>query len=163
MSDVVDLILNDHQRICRWLDALGPGARPPSRGAPPDYDLLWRRLARLVDLHTQAEQEIFYPAVARVTAGTGADLTDALADQNDLREAVQEASFHPAGSAPWWPLATAVRGIASRHIARGEGRLLVAFTRAAPRGLREELGGQWTAFTAARLADAADAAAGHRG
>ncbi len=159
MSDVVELIRSDHQRICAWLDALGGAAGEHSRAAPARCAVLWGRLAGLLDVHTEAEQEIFYPAVARLPADTGTDVADAIADHGDLREAVAEASLQPAGSAAWWPLATAARRIASRHIAWEESRLLVAFARTASGDLRDELGRQWTAFTAARLADAAGSAA----
>jgi hypothetical protein len=61
MADIIEVMLADHKRIRRMLGALDDAARygeDPCAGwmlAP-----VWRRLADLLELHAEAEEEICY-------------------------------------------------------------------------------------------------------
>jgi hypothetical protein len=66
MADIIELVLADHDRIRRLMGALGNAARYGERGgAGWVVARAWHRLAGLLDVHTAAEAEIWYPAVAR--------------------------------------------------------------------------------------------------
>ena len=115
---------------------------------------VWSRLAGLLELHAEAEEEICYPAVFGPGPDAAAQMQDAIADHDDIREAIAEARLHAVGSPAWWrAAATAVRA-GRDHVAQEERGVLAAFGRRAAPELRTELGLQWAAFTAARAGDA---------
>jgi hypothetical protein len=155
MADVIELIQADHQRICALLDALdalrrdrGPDA---ATGSP---DGIWRQVRGLLDLHTEAEEEICFLDLFGPGPHAADQMQEAIADHDDIRETIREADLQPAGSAAWWRSVTAVRRAASRHIVREEQQPLAAFARRAAPGRREELGRQWILFVEARVRDA---------
>jgi Hemerythrin HHE cation binding domain len=154
MADVIQLIQADHQRICALLDALGDLSQ--HRGAARASASLartWQQLHGLLDLHTEAEEEICFIAVFGRSAAAAAPLREAIADHEDIREAIQEADLQPFGSAAWWRPVAAIRPTASQHIARVEQGPLAAFADRAAPGVREELGRRWLAFVDARVRD----------
>ena len=154
MADVILLIRADHQRICALLDALHDLTRGRCAGrATASLAGTWRQLRALLGLHTEAEEEICFIALFGQGPEAAAQMREAIADHEDIREAVREADLQPIGSAAWWRTVTAIRRAASQHIAREEQGPLAAFARSAAPGLREELGRQWLSFVAARLRD----------
>ncbi len=156
MVDVVQLIVADHRRIQALLDALDGHRRNPdgtgaASGALPG---IWHELRGLLDLHTEAAEEICFITLFGPAPEAAAQMGEAQADHDDIREAAREADLEPAGSPAWWRPVTAIRRPASRHVAREEQGLLAAFARSAAPGLREELGRQWISFVDARVRDA---------
>ncbi|PZR93413.1 MAG: cation-binding protein [Candidatus Nephthysia bennettiae] len=151
MADVIDLILADHRRIRRLANTVNDAGR--YGGGPSSLVPIWRRLAELLDNHTEAEQEICY--LSLFGQGRDVQMQDAIADHDDMREAVREAALHPVASPIWTRTALAALRITSDHIAREEHGPLADFARCATPELRRELGRQWGAFTAARLRDSA--------
>jgi Hemerythrin HHE cation binding domain len=155
MTDIIELILADHQRIRRLLGALDDAARyGEGPGASKALAQVWRRLAGLLELHAEAEEEICYLALFGAGQDATAQMQDAIDDHDDIREAVREARLHAAGSAIWWRAVNAALRASRDHIAREESGALAAFGRRAAPALRDELGRQWTAFIAARTRDA---------
>lgn len=155
MADIIELILADHRRIRMLLGALGGAARNgEDPGATCMLTPVWDRLAGLLELHAEAEEEICYLAMFGPGPDAAARMQDAIADHDDIREAVAEARLHPPGSAAWWRAVTAARRASSDHIAREERGALAAFGRRATPALRDELGRQWAPFIAARTLDA---------
>lgn len=154
MADIVQLIQADHQRICALLDALDDLMRHGgAAGGTASLFLAWRQLRGLLDLHTEAEEEICFIALFGRSTEAAAQLREAIADHQDIREAVREADLQPLGSAGWRRPVTALRRSASQHIVREEQGPLAAFADTAAPGLREELGRQWLSFVEARVRD----------
>lgn len=154
MADVIQLIQADHQRVRALLDALDdlmPNGSAAGRTAA--MSLAWRQLRALLDLHTEAEEEICFIALFGRGTEAATQMREAIADHEDIREAVQEADLQPIGSAAWWRPVTAIRRLASQHIVREEQGPLAAFASSAAPGLREELGRQWLSFVDARVRD----------
>jgi hypothetical protein len=155
MADVIQLILDDHRRICALLDALPDLIRDRGAGAATGSpDGIWRQLRGLLDLHTEAEEEICFLDLFGPGPHAADQMQEAIADHDDIREAIREADLQPAGSAAWWRAVTAARRAAGRHIVREELQSLAAFARRAAPGRREELGRQWILFVEARVRDA---------
>ena len=155
MADIIELILADHRRIRRLLGALGDAARyGEDPGAACILAPVWDKLAGLLELHAEAEEEICYLAMFGPGPNAAARMQDAIADHDDIREAVAEARLHPPGSAAWWRAVTAARQASRDHIACEEHGVLAAFGRRATPALRDELGRQWAPFIAARTLDA---------
>ena len=156
MADIIELILADHERIRRLLRALDDAARyGGDTGADWVLALVWRRLAGLLELHAEVEEEICYLALFGPGQDAAAQMQDAIADHDDIREAVREARLHAVGSAAWWRAATAALRASSDHMTHEERGALAAFGRRATPALRNELGRHWAAFIAARIRDAA--------
>lgn len=154
VPDIIEVILADHRRIQRLLAALRDTAR---YGGGPEaacsLGQVWHRLAELLAHHAEAEQEIWYPALFGQGRERDAELDAAIADHDDIREALREAVLHPVGSACWWRAAAAANQLTTGHLACEERGLLTDFTRQATPELRRELGRQWTVFTTARRRD----------
>lgn len=143
-ADIVELILADHRRIGRLCRAVYDTARQPG----PDWMLghVWQRLADLLVAHTQAEEQTCYADVP------GAQATewrrDPIADHDDIRKFVGEASRHPVGSAPWWHAVSTVIEASTEHQEREERDILPCYVAGLDLSRRKELGRRWCAFMA---------------
>src|SRR3954462_4317284 len=117
--DITQLILDDHHEQ-RQLFAI---LEQIDRAATDDLATVWRRLASFLDLHAEAEEELFYPALLRLGWGVDAEHTpaeeteDAIGDHNDIRDAVAETANHPAGSDDWWAAVAAANKANGDHMA----------------------------------------------
>ncbi|MGI8445611.1 MAG: hemerythrin domain-containing protein [Streptosporangiaceae bacterium] len=99
MADIVDLILADHARMRGLFAALdGAAGREEHPGTPGMPSQAWARLTGLLELHAVAEEKICYPALFGYRQHTSAELNAAIADHNEIREAVHEARLLDAGS-----------------------------------------------------------------
>lgn len=159
MVDVIDVIYADHRRIRRMQHALGQVDRHRSTLACRRVlARVWDRLAFLIEVNADGEEEICHlPMYGRSAPGLER-IYDAVADLDDIRAAVAEACSQPAGSAAWRRAAEAALIVNSQHLDYRERGPLADFARRAPRPLREQLGGQLLAFTAARIAELLPAA-----
>jgi hypothetical protein len=144
-TDVIELIMADHRRIRRLREALYDAVRcTGDSGENWMLAHIWQRLAGLLEAHTAADEEICYlpmfgrgPLAAKLRR-------DAIADHDDIREAVGEAALQRVGSALWWRAVRAALAGTVDHMNREERDVLAGC------GLtiseRRELGRQWTAY-----------------
>jgi hypothetical protein len=154
-TDIIDLIMADHRRIRRLCLTLGSMARRAGdSGAGWMLAHVWQRLAGLLEAHTRAEEEICYLPVFGSGQGAAERRREAIADHDDLREAIREASLQPAGSPPWWRAVSAALEATASHLDR-EGRAVQDGLTALTMSQRRSLGRQWSAFIAAWTLDAA--------
>jgi Hemerythrin HHE cation binding domain len=125
--DLVQLILTDHDRIGRLVGALDDAARD-RRDTDARWPLapVWRRLAALLVLHADAEEEITYQDIYGRHAGGLRRMREARANLDDIREAVAETRLHQIGSGCWWQAVSAARRAACDHIS-GQRGILLAF------------------------------------
>ncbi|MGI8449591.1 MAG: hypothetical protein ACR2MP_20915 [Streptosporangiaceae bacterium] len=157
MTDVLELIIGDHQRIRRLLEALDDAARYAAcdeRGSP-EWTLaaVWARIDTLLTLHADVEQEICFLPIYRGRTDWLKDLGDATAVLNDIQDAVAETRLQKAGSPTWWRAADAVRRSTCAHILATEDGPLADFPARSSARLRQQLSRQWVAFAAARRRD----------
>jgi hypothetical protein len=97
VADIIELILADHRRIRRLLDALAVAGRRDGIGSLSCHPgPVWPRVAELILLHTEAEQEICYLPLFRGGPWAEAQWRDAIADHDDIRAALQETALQPA-------------------------------------------------------------------
>ena len=153
MSDIVGLIRAEHEKVRECLSTLSRTGRDTA-GLQAAALATWYRLVALLDLHSQAEQEIVHPALWRAAPEFTTSVLAAAADHVDIREVVQETSLQPVGSPAWWQTLDALRLLATRHLAWDEQVLLPALCHGTSSAARRKLARQWTAFTGARAADA---------
>jgi hypothetical protein len=139
--DITQLILDDHheqRRLFAILEQVDPADRDTLRA-------VWDRLAAFLELHAQAEEEIFYPELLRV--GTSARRTgqvedetlDAIGDHNDIRDAIAGVAGHAVGSAEWYAAVAAANLANSDHMAEEEREGLTDFRHLASLQKRHDL------------------------
>lgn len=149
-ADVVELIMADHRRILRLREALDDTVR---RGAAsgPAWMLghVWERFAELLEAHTRVEEEICYLPMSESSPDPAQWMQAAVADHDDIREAIGEAALQPAGSALWWGAASAVLAINADHLDREEQHIRTGWLPLLTMSRRHELGRQWLAFMSA--------------
>jgi hypothetical protein len=154
MAEIVDVVHAEHRRIRHFRQALVEAER---RCGDPDSDRVlasvWDRLAVLIEMNADAEEEICHLAVYGTGPLAVARIDDAEAELADIRAAVAEACLHPAGSPAWRRAAKAALTANRRHLDHRERGPLAGFARRASHSLREKLADQWLSFTAARMAE----------
>lgn len=155
-ADIVELIMADHRRIRRLRGALQDAVRH-DRDAGPGWILThtWQRFTGLLVAHFDAEEEICYLPMFGPGPQAAGRRREAIADHDDIREAVREASLHRVGSARWWRAAMAVLAGSDEHLDREECGVLAEGLIRLTMSQRRALGRQWSAFTAAWAQDSA--------
>src|SRR3982750_3732340 len=102
--DITQLILDDHheqRRLFAMLEQI-------DRADVDSLGVIWRRLATFLEVHAEAEERHFYPALLRVGTGAGgkpsasAETKDAIKDHNEIRDAVAAVAAHAVGSDAWY-------------------------------------------------------------
>lgn len=140
MTDITQLILDDHETFRREFAALDD-AREPEQ-----LRTIWEPLAALLDVHAVAEETIFYPQLLRRGDDAEDETLDAIGDHNDIRDGVHEAARHPVGSSAWWEAVRQTRVANSSHMAEEEDDALPDFRRNTPLKVREDLGRRFLEF-----------------
>jgi hypothetical protein len=149
--DITEIILTQHhdqRRQFALLDEI-PADDTETLGA------VWRRLAAFLEVHAEAEERYFYPAVLRLGHGApGSDdgpeeeTEDAIKDHNEIRDAVRDADRHPVGSDEWWAAVRKAREENSDHMAEEEREDLADFRRHADLRTRHDIAVQFVSYEA---------------
>jgi hypothetical protein len=151
--DITQLILDDHheqRRLFAILEEIEPTDTE-------NLTALWKRLAAFLDMHAEAEEELFYPALLHIGKGAGVGHTpeseteDAIGDHNDIRDAVAKVADHTVGSDPWYEAVAAANKANGDHMAEEEREGLTDFRRHASLETRHELGVAFAAFEASHV------------
>src|ERR1700761_341655 len=135
------MILDDHAEQRRLFAIL----EQIDRGNTAVLSAVWDRLGAFLDLHAQAEEEIFYPELLRVGIvahrrdGVEDETLDAIKDHNEIRDAVAEVARHAVGSDAWFEAVAAANEANSDHMGEEEREGLTDFRRLASLQLRHEL------------------------
>jgi hypothetical protein len=120
--DITQLILDDHQEQRRLFAILEQiGDRETASLAS-----VWRRLSAALEVHAEAEERHFYPALLSVGVGAGGrrDAADetahAIKDHNEIRDAVAAVARHAVGSPAWREAVAAANYANSDHMGEEE-------------------------------------------
>ncbi|MEU4412905.1 hemerythrin domain-containing protein [Nocardia salmonicida] len=152
--DITELILDDH-REQRRLFAILEQINRTDTGA---LSAIWDRLAAFLELHAQAEEEIFYPALlktgiaAKRTSAVEDETLDAIHDHNDIRDAVADVARHGVGTDDWYAAVAAANLANSDHMAEEEREGLTDFRRLAGLSQRHQLAVTFAAYEARNYA-----------
>ena len=128
--DITDIILTDHEeqrRMFARLDQIDPDDTE-SLGA------VWKRLSTMLEVHAQAEEELFYPELLKLGERLHDDAEveetkDAIGDHNDIRDGALEAAKHRVGTKAWWQGVNASREANDEHMGEEEHEGLADFRR----------------------------------
>ena len=151
--DITQLILDDHQEQRRLFSILEQLDRTDTKSLAA----MWKRLAAFLEVHAEAEEQIFYPALLRLGEGAGgkptaADETeDAIKDHNEIREAVAAVAGHAVGSEGWHAAVSKANKANSNHMGEEEREGLTDFRIHAPLQLRHDLAVRFAVFDAAHI------------
>ncbi|WP_416563480.1 hemerythrin domain-containing protein [Nocardia testacea] len=152
--DITQLILDDHHEQRRLFAIL----EEIDRRETAVLSAVWARLAAFLELHAQAEEDIFYPALlqvgiaARRAAGVEAETIDAVHDHNEIRDAVAEVARHRVGTDDWYAAVAAANTANSDHMAEEEREGLTDFRRLAGLSHRHRLAVAFAAYEARNYA-----------
>jgi len=148
--DITQLILDDHHEQRRLFSIL----EQIDRGNTAALAAVWDRLAAFLDLHAQAEEEIFYPELLTVGRRTGhlgtveEETLDAIKDHNEIRDSVAAVAGHEVGSDGWYDAVAAANEANSDHMAEEERQGLTDFREHASLEERHALGIKFAVFEA---------------
>jgi hypothetical protein len=151
--DITQLILDDHHEQRRLFATLEQIERTDT----DSLKAVWTRLAAFLDLHAEAEERLFYPALLNLGEGTGGvhtpaeETDDAIHHHNDIRDAVAEAAEHAVGSDAWYEAIAAANKANGDHMAEEEREGLTDFRRSASLQTRHELAVAFAAFEASHV------------
>ncbi len=149
--DITELILFQHHEQRRQFALLDevPPEDTETLGA------LWHRLTVLLEVHAEAEERYFYPALLRLGHGVPGEedgpegeTEDAIGDHNDIRDGIRKAESHPVGSEGWWEGVREAREANSDHMAEEEREDLADFRRHADLATRHEIALEFIAYEA---------------
>ena len=157
--DITQLILDDHheqRRRFAMLEELDPGDTAALQA-------VWSRLAVFLEVHAAAEEQIFYPELLAAGMPTGPggaggrqiveeETLDAIADHNDIRDAVLAVAGHDTGTAGWFEAVAAANAANSDHMGEEEREGLTYFRRHASLRLRHDLAVAFATFEARNFA-----------
>lgn len=141
MPDICDLILDDHETFRRRFAEMDE-----ERADTEALGRLWPSLATLLDLHAEAEEEVFYPQLLKKGEDGEEETTDAIEDHNKIRDAVSEAGKAKVGSEPWWKAVEEARVQNSKHMGEEERGALADFRSNADKELRNKIGSEFVSF-----------------
>lgn len=152
--DITELILDDHHEQRRLFAIL----EQIDRTDTTTLAALWARLSAFLEVHAEAEEEFFYPALLRL--GRGADnkssaaeeTKDAIHDHNEIRDAVAEVARHAVGSDGWYGAVAGANRANGDHMAEEERQGLTDFRRHAGLQPRHDIAVAFAAFEAQHFA-----------
>jgi Hemerythrin HHE cation binding domain len=142
MADIVELIFQDHIWLRRQFFYLDDAT------SNEDLAAIWTPLALRLDIHADAEETVFYPALLKKgKAGDPEDETeDAIDDHNKIRNAVAESRKHEVGSTVWYEAVGQARTENGKHLDEEEREAMPDFIKSASPELRRELAMSWLKF-----------------
>ena len=152
--DITQLILDDHHEQ-RRLFAMLEQIDSSDTSALAD---VWGRLSVFLELHAAAEEAIFYPELLRLAIGSRPvtsvepETIDAIADHNEIRDAVAAVAGHQVGSDGWREAVAAANEANSDHMGEEEREGLTDFRRLVSLQERHDLAVAFAAYEARNFA-----------
>jgi hypothetical protein len=148
--DITHLILDDHLEQRRLFSII---EQIEDRDVK-SLAAMWGRLSAFLEVHAEAEELLFYPALLRLGKGAGgkasavAETTDAIKDHNEIRDAVEAVGKSKVGSAAWRKAVAAANEANGDHMAEEEREGLTDFRRQATLRVRHDLAVRFATFEA---------------
>lgn len=113
--DAPAVLERDHRLVERFFDDF-------EQAAPQQLDPIGRRICKMLRIHSQIEEEIFYPAAR--TALRDASLIDrAEQEHNAAKDAVREVEARTSDAPDYVDMVQRLRGLIEAHVREEEGEL----------------------------------------
>jgi hypothetical protein len=151
MADIIDLIYADHDWLRRQFFRLDDASSPEDQAA------IWSVLGARLDMHADAEETVFYPALLKLggsddpgnpEADPEDETEDAITDHNAIRDAVRRSRDCDPGTREWFDAVNDARKENGEHLDEEEREAMPDFIKSASLQVRHELGLQWLRFYA---------------
>ncbi len=141
--DINQLILEDHETFrddfIRLVDLRG--------GDKEALQAAWDRIARRLETHARAEEDILYPALLnRIPAESEEESIKALRDHNHIRDAAQDVDKCGVDSGAWWNAIYNCMSVNEEHIAEEESDILPDARINIEHMTRARMAVQWTEY-----------------
>ena len=144
-ADITEMILDDHDWFRRQFLRLAD-----LRDAPDRLDEaveVWDALSRHLEVHASAEEQHFYPSMARRADDADASATeDAIGDHDEIRDGSRKAFEAENGSEAWWEAIDETDKANNHHMSEEESDDLAPFRRVTTLPFRQELGAKFEQF-----------------
>jgi hypothetical protein len=141
-ADITEMILDDHDWFRRQFLRLAD-----LRDQPDEAAKVWDSLAIQLEIHASAEEQHFYPSMARRADDDEASATeDAVGDHDEIREGTKKAREAEVGSQEWWDAIDETDQANNHHMAEEERDDLAPFRKATSLPFRQELGTKFEQF-----------------
>lgn len=149
MADIIDLVYADHDWFRRQFFRLDDAK------SHEDLAAIWNILSARLDVHAEAEEVVFYPALLKHgghdhpsnPSGDPEDETeDAITDHNAIRDAIRQSRQHEPGSDEWFAAVHEAREQNGKHLEEEEREAMPDFIKSASLELRHELAMKWAQF-----------------
>lgn len=115
VTDALDLLTRDHRLVDELFASF-------FQAAAQQLDPLARRLCKMIRIHTQIEEELFYPAVRRAL-GEGQLVDAAEHDHAEAKQAVMRVESLTSDHGGFRPAVEALRDLIAAHVAAEEAEL----------------------------------------
>jgi hypothetical protein len=144
VSDVSDfeitaLVLAEHEVFRREFSALEDLSGQELAAA-------WEALHAKLEVHAVAEEQLFYPLLAREADGEQ-ETAEGVHDHNEIRHAAATVAEHEVGSEAWWDAVRTARQVNADHMAEEETDFFPPFKEAVDGEQHEALGMRWLSTT----------------
>jgi hemerythrin superfamily protein len=114
--DALSLLRRDHRLAEEMFAEFG-------RSAPQQLDPLARRICKMLRVHTQIEEELFYPAVGRALTNDDALLADAVREHAQAQESIVRIESMSSDSPAFGDEVTKLAGLVAGHVNKEEQEL----------------------------------------
>ena len=141
-ADITEMILDDHDWFRRRFLRLADLREQPEQAGP-----VWDTLARHLEVHASAEEQHFYPSMARRADDADASATeDAVGDHDEIRAGARKAFGEKVGSEGWWAAIDEADQANNHHMSEEERDDLAPFRRVTTLAFRQELGAKFEQY-----------------
>lgn len=141
-ADITEMILDDHDWFRRQFLRLADLHDDVETAAT-----VWDGVARKLEVHAAAEEQHFYPSMARRADDEDASATeDAIGDHDEIRAGARKAFAATVGSQEWWDAIDETDKANNHHMAEEERDDLAPFRRVTTLAFRQELGAKFEQF-----------------
>jgi hemerythrin superfamily protein len=145
VAGVITLIKEDHRKLEAVFKEL--------ENEPDDVRSLLKQVAEMLIPHSEAEEQVVYPAIKSVSPGEGDDVDDGIEEHHHAEEVLQQLLDGDPEAPGGDGLIAAMIGELRHHVEEEEEDIFPKFLEAASNELLSELGEKFTAAKEKSLAD----------
>jgi hemerythrin superfamily protein len=134
MTDIIDLVLQDHHAVAELFDEL-----QAAKGAD-EQAKLFAQVKDALERHAGAEEKVLYPRVRNEAREGKEEVKDALEEHDQIRESLKEVEEHEAGTELFALAVAQLVATTKHHVGVEEAELLPDFRTSSEASERESLG-----------------------
>jgi hemerythrin superfamily protein len=134
MTDIVELVLEDHHAVAALFDKLQAAT------SADDQTALYAQVKDALERHASAEEKVLYPRVRKEVPDGKEESKDAIEEHDQIRESLKEVEEHDAGTELFTLAVAQLVATTKHHVGVEESELLPDFRKSSDASERDELG-----------------------